>query len=264
MKLLVVFGSQSDHRTFGPLVEKLKSKHEVRFEVMSAHRNAQGLKELLKKNSDVQAVIAGAGLAAHLPGVVASQVNCPVFGLPVDSIFQGLDAFLSIVQMPRGVPVLASSPGDFLSISNYLDHFRLGKKQEKVVVYMASYLMNYEFALVELAKARQKASDLGLELEVVHEPAREDVRIALLVDVKEAALNWPKDVIKVPLMDPSQKSDAQSGVSFLTMARRGGLWVGANNVTNALLFYTQCCKFFSSQKLDNSKITSANIQEVSQ
>ena len=106
MKALVLFGSSSDEYVYAPLTESLQSTCQAECLVVSAHRDPKRLAQVLRER-DYHFVVAGAGLAAHLPGVVASQVDCPVIGVPVAAHFSGLDAFLSIVQMPFGVPVTA-------------------------------------------------------------------------------------------------------------------------------------------------------------
>ncbi|MDU3324671.1 MAG: 5-(carboxyamino)imidazole ribonucleotide mutase, partial [Escherichia coli] len=75
--------------------------------VLSAHRVPERLSETLKKAEEngCEVVIAGAGLAAHLPGVIASQTTMPVIGVPIKGAVEGLDALFSIVQMPKSIPV---------------------------------------------------------------------------------------------------------------------------------------------------------------
>lgn len=73
-------------------------------QVLSAHRNPEGLREYVKK-SEAKVFIAMAGLAAHLPGAVASLTTRPVIGVPIGAKLGGLDSLLSISMMPRGVPV---------------------------------------------------------------------------------------------------------------------------------------------------------------
>ena len=75
--------------------------------VLSAHRVPEKLEETLKEveAQGCQVVIAGAGLAAHLPGVIASQTTMPVIGVPCKGAIEGLDALFSIVQMPKSIPV---------------------------------------------------------------------------------------------------------------------------------------------------------------
>lgn len=103
--IAIVIGSESDRGIAERCAKVLETgavDYEIR--VMSAHRNPAELEEYLKKN-DARVFIAIAGLAAALPGVVASRTKKPVIGVPVSSKLGGMDALLSIVQMPKGVPV---------------------------------------------------------------------------------------------------------------------------------------------------------------
>ena len=105
----VIMGSRSDWDTMKNAVDLLKSleiPHEVR--VVSAHRTPDLLFEYAASAEDrgLEVIVAGAGGAAHLPGMVASKTVLPVLGVPVKSrALNGLDSLLSIVQMPGGVPV---------------------------------------------------------------------------------------------------------------------------------------------------------------
>ncbi|KYK28060.1 MAG: 5-(carboxyamino)imidazole ribonucleotide mutase [Theionarchaea archaeon] len=104
MKVLIVCGSESDldiAKKAGYVLEGKKVDYDL--EVASAHRNPEKVKTLAEKEYDV--FIAVAGLSAALPGVIASLTDKPVIGVPVSAKLGGLDALLSIVQMPRGVPV---------------------------------------------------------------------------------------------------------------------------------------------------------------
>jgi 5-(carboxyamino)imidazole ribonucleotide mutase len=111
MKALVgvIMGSQSDWETMRNTVrtfEKLDVPHEVR--VVSAHRTPDLLFEYAASAEDrgLEVIVAGAGGAAHLPGMTAAKTSIPVLGVPVQSrSFSGIDSLLSIVQMPAGVPV---------------------------------------------------------------------------------------------------------------------------------------------------------------
>ena len=112
----VVMGSQSDMATMQYAVDILKEL-DVSYEVkiVSAHRTPQRLVEFANsaQKRGVQVIIAGAGGAAHLPGMLASMTPLPVLGVPVKSrALQGLDSLLSIVQMPGGVPVGTFAIGD--------------------------------------------------------------------------------------------------------------------------------------------------------
>ena len=111
----IVMGSRSDWDTMqgaAETLETLKVPHEVR--VVSAHRTPDLLFEYASTASGrgLAAIIAGAGGAAHLPGMTASKTAVPVLGVPVESkALQGVDSLLSIVQMPAGVPVATFAIG---------------------------------------------------------------------------------------------------------------------------------------------------------
>lgn len=109
MKVGVIMGSTSDYEVMSAAVETLE-EFGVPFEkmVVSAHRTPQKMYEYASTAADrgLQVIIAGAGGAAHLPGMVAAMTTLPVIGVPVKSkALNGLDSLLSIVQMPAGVPV---------------------------------------------------------------------------------------------------------------------------------------------------------------
>jgi len=104
-RVLIVVGSKSDDAIAQKAVEVLNEFGvENKLEVASAHRNPEKVEKLIiESNADV--FIAIAGLSAALPGVIASQTTKPVIGVPVDVKLNGLDALLSIMQMPPGIPV---------------------------------------------------------------------------------------------------------------------------------------------------------------
>ncbi len=111
----VIMGSQSDWETMRHACETLESL-EIAFEtrVVSAHRTPDLLFDYAKsaRSRGLQIIIAGAGGAAHLPGMCAAQTAIPVLGVPVQSkSLQGLDSLLSIVQMPAGIPVATLAIG---------------------------------------------------------------------------------------------------------------------------------------------------------
>ncbi|MGB0515218.1 MAG: 5-(carboxyamino)imidazole ribonucleotide mutase [Wenzhouxiangellaceae bacterium] len=112
----VVMGSKSDWPTMrlsSELLDEFGVAHEV--EVVSAHRTPDKLVDYARAAAGrgLKAIIAGAGGAAHLPGMLAAATELPVLGVPVKSrALNGLDSLLSIVQMPRGVPVATLAIGD--------------------------------------------------------------------------------------------------------------------------------------------------------
>lgn len=115
-KVLIVMGSKSDEQVMLKTAEILDDfEIAYRVEISSAHRNPEktrGLAERAQKEG-VKVIIAGAGMAAHLPGVIASHTGLPVIGVPLSgSALSGLDSLLSMVQMPWGVPVATMAIGE--------------------------------------------------------------------------------------------------------------------------------------------------------
>ncbi len=108
MKVAIFFGSKSDTEIMRGASNCLKEFGvEYKAFVLSAHRVPEKLEETLREVEEqgCEVVIAGAGLAAHLPGVIASQTTMPVIGVPCKGAIEGLDALFSIVQMPKSIPV---------------------------------------------------------------------------------------------------------------------------------------------------------------
>lgn len=105
----VIIGSKNDEPLIQPALELLKQLNvEYEFSVMSAHRNPDKVRDYASKASGrgIEVIIAAAGAAAHLPGVMASLTTLPVIGVPLPtSELKGIDSLYSIVQMPAGVPV---------------------------------------------------------------------------------------------------------------------------------------------------------------
>ena len=111
----IVMGSQSDWETM-KFSEEILIKLKIPFvtKIISAHRTPDRMNDFAKKarENSIKVIIAGAGGAAHLPGMVASHTDLPVIGVPIQSSsLNGLDSLLSIVQMPGGVPVATMSIG---------------------------------------------------------------------------------------------------------------------------------------------------------
>tara|TARA_B100000900_G_scaffold345614_1_gene310075 strand:+ start:1636 stop:2127 length:492 start_codon:yes stop_codon:yes gene_type:complete len=120
IQISVVMGSQSDWQTMQEACDLLE-KLDVPFEkkIVSAHRTPDRLYDYANslRKRGVKVVIAGAGGAAHLPGMIASKTNIPVIGVPISTTdLRGVDSLYSIVQMPRGYPVATmaiGAPGAF-------------------------------------------------------------------------------------------------------------------------------------------------------
>ena len=109
LKVSIVMGSQSDYKIMH-LAEKTLKKIGVPFEtkIISAHRTPKRMYDyaLATKINNIGVIIAGAGGSAHLPGMISALTSLPVLGVPIESKkLKGLDSLLSIVQMPKGIPV---------------------------------------------------------------------------------------------------------------------------------------------------------------
>ena len=108
-KVSIVMGSKSDYSTMKlceDILKKLKVKYETN--IVSAHRTPDRMVKFAKsaEANNISVIIAGAGGSAHLPGMIASLTTVPVLGVPIESKkLKGLDSLLSIVQMPKGIPV---------------------------------------------------------------------------------------------------------------------------------------------------------------
>ena len=105
----IVMGSQSDFKTM-VFCEKVLKKLDIKFEtkIISAHRTPDRMYQYAKnaEKSNIGVIIAGAGGSAHLPGMISALTSLPVLGVPIESKkLKGLDSLLSIVQMPKGIPV---------------------------------------------------------------------------------------------------------------------------------------------------------------
>ena len=108
-KVSIIMGSQSDFKTM-KFCQKILKILKIKFEtkIISAHRTPKRMYEFAKKaeKNNIAVIIAGAGGSAHLPGMISALTSIPVLGVPIESKkLKGLDSLLSIVQMPKGIPV---------------------------------------------------------------------------------------------------------------------------------------------------------------
>jgi len=107
-KVSIIMGSTSDLGVM-EAAAKILDEFEIPFEInaLSAHRTPDAVEKFAKgaKDRGIQVIIAAAGMAAHLPGVIAAMTTLPVIGVPINASLNGLDSLLAIVQMPPGIPV---------------------------------------------------------------------------------------------------------------------------------------------------------------
>ncbi len=221
-KILIIFGSSSDEKVFSQIKDFfVKSKIDFDLRVSSAHKTPEDVDKTLQ--NDYSVVIAGAGLAAHLPGVIAARVLRPVIGVPCEGNYQGLDALLSIAQMPPGVPVLAVGVNKgYIAAQNCAKMLKkydsvtiIGDKNNENVKKAVDTLKKFEIMPVFGAKPNSKT--INIEFTYFDEP----------IEKKDEL------VIYCPLL--LEKDDkAEAALNFLKHTNHG-LWVGINNGVNAAI-----------------------------
>lgn len=158
----IIMGSTSDLPIMGKAAAFF-DKMEIPFEInaLSAHRTPEKVEEFAKSAKDrgIKVIIAAAGMAAHLPGVIASMTPLPIIGVPISAKLDGMDALLAIVQMPPGIPVAtvgidAAENAAILA----LQMIATGDKevQQKLIDYKESLKQKIVKANEELAKVEYK------------------------------------------------------------------------------------------------------------
>ncbi len=235
MKVLVVYGSDSDTHSFDPLIKSLQKNHQVDFEVISAHRKPDELFARLKKD-DFDIVIAGAGIAAALPGVCAAKTKRPVFGVPVAAHFGGIDALASILQMPFQVPVLtcgAKMESEIIKFLNYNEWANAPAREINLVV--RDVVKETPWAQKEITRTEKFATDLALKIEVTSATNPEKMNI-ILVD-KEEDIRAEAFCIHVPLLNDEDKANPAKFLMVYDWTLKGGLWVCTNNARNAVISF---------------------------
>jgi len=236
--VLVIFGSVSDSKTYNPIIEALwdyKIKYELR--ILSAHKTPKELDAALHQ-SDAKIVIAGAGLAAALPGTIASTVVNPVIGVPANGAYEGLDALLSIHQMPPGVPVLGVGVNQgkeaVRHVHNYLTGFsgitliQRGGEKKLTEAFNRCEGILHDFNIKFKTETSPKYSSLT-ELYVDFVP----------IDEVELVSKSEGTVIICPIAESSTKQNALQVLN----ASGKNLWVGLNNGANAALGAIQLLNF---------------------
>lgn len=221
-KALIIFGSKSDEKIYNQTASELK-KLKVNFDlrISSAHKTPDDVDAALQNGYAV--IIAGAGLAAHLPGVAAAKVLRPVIGVPCEGNYQGLDALLSIAQMPPGIPVLAVgvNKGDIAAqncakmMKKYESVTVIGDKNNKYVKKAVETLK--KFNLIPIFENKPNPKSVNIEFTYFDEPVEQKNEL----------------VIYCPLL--LEKDDkAEAALNFLKHTSHG-LWVGINNGINAAI-----------------------------
>jgi 5-(carboxyamino)imidazole ribonucleotide mutase len=250
MKILVMFGSKSDANIYEPLKARLLNEgHEVDFRMISVHRSPELLDRTLS-GVDAQAVVAGAGLAAHLPGIVASKLLIPVFGVPCSAAIGGMDAYFAIAQMPFGIPVLATAPDQYQSAVDAIGRWsRLDLQYtfDRFNLVLERHKRGQPHFQMLLERAQKIVDKAGVPLHLTDRGVEHSVNV-YLVDISEADPECPlpfpapgktSDEISlyVPVLNEPLYRDPYSAVAVgrRVLSLPGGLWTGINNVSNAML-----------------------------
>jgi len=233
MKVFVVFGSKSDDNVQGPLADTLRKDFDVTSEVISAHRDLEKLQARMKEWQG-HAYIAGAGLAAALPGVVAAMTPLPVFGVPVPNQFGGLDSLGSIAQMPPGVPVITAGPASTAPIVQFLKQYKTAKTNFAKINFVArdEALLKHPELLAEVEKARIAAADKGGEVTLSATESADAFNVLFVAN--ESHIRPDAFCLHVPFVEKANVQKPEVYLELLKWANKGGLWVGANNTRNAV------------------------------
>jgi 5-(carboxyamino)imidazole ribonucleotide mutase len=219
-KILVLFASKSDKETYNPIIKILKkNKLDFDLKIYSAHKTPDEVEKAIQ--GDYSLIITGAGLAAALPGVVAAKFLKPVIGVPCHGSYEGLDALLSIVQMPPGIPVLSVGVN----------------KAEIAASNAVKMLKNYEVITIigdQGHKAVSKAADILKKFEIPHKfstsPNVNTINLEF-VYFDEPVEKKDELIIYCPLL--LDKDDKAEAALNLLKHSNHGLWVGLNNGVNA-------------------------------
>jgi len=154
----IIMGSTSDW----PIMKKaanLFEEMEIPFEVnaLSAHRTPEKVEQFAKNASHngIRIIIAGAGMAAHLPGVIAAMTPIPVIGVPIKASLDGLDSLLAIVQMPPGIPVATVAINGALN-AGILAAQMLAVNNEMMLAKTIAYKENLKTKIVKANEELQK------------------------------------------------------------------------------------------------------------
>ena len=228
MTFLLLFGSKSDsvHAT---ALEQALAPHTCRTHYLSAHRHPDQLLALLKEQTDVDAIFAGAGLAAHLPGVVCSKTMLPVFGYPLPGALSGLDALLSILQMPSGLPVGTVGINGAPMFGRFIQSWKTHSCIELV------------FKDVSNEQEQQLRAKCQKWIELFEIPIKTDESS----DVFTIQFTGPnanpvhENGINIPTVPNSLKDDPAFAVRLFEHMKQGGIWTGINNIKNGIAWSVQ-------------------------
>ena len=241
--VLVVFGSSSDSAVYSKIMQGLKDKGiSAEMRICSAHRTPKKIDEIVEKSS-ARLFVAGAGLSAALPGAIASKTVKPVIGVPVSGNYAGLDALLSVAQMPSGFPVITVGVD---CAENAVSLVQLALQEHHLVKVIGN---KYSKTVKErIDKAGAIAGELGLHFEFIEsiEGNKFDPNQEVLVNVVELSRFSPIRmanalVLNVPIL---RESGTPEALEFFEKSQTG-VWLGLNRVDNAMIAAAQLLNIHS-------------------
>tara|TARA_R110002072_G_scaffold64203_9_gene159990 strand:- start:38232 stop:38984 length:753 start_codon:yes stop_codon:yes gene_type:complete len=242
MNVLVLFGSKSDSYVYEPLCKDLEKSFNVDFEVISAHRDPARLHTRLNEDN-FDLIVAGAGLAAHLPGVCASLTKKPVFGVPVNSQLGGLDSLLSIIQMPYGIPVGTLAPTSCLYLREWLDNFLkldINLDKPKMNLVIDNSRVDYEFYSNELKRLLALTEELNFEVIKSEAVNTEMMNIRLIPSFDKFENFVAENTINNFVLELHEKNNPMNSSKYVNRIDENlGVYTGISNTRNSLLFWNK-------------------------
>jgi phosphoribosylaminoimidazole carboxylase PurE protein len=258
-KWVFLIGSNTDHQFATELIQSLSPlQMKIDLHVVSAHRDPDLLNQVLRENeADTELFIAGAGLSAHLPGVVASQIRKPVIGLAFKNMFDGLDSWCSLWQMPFGVPVLSVYPYQ-KGREEFINFLRVWKREvfltqskpssvlekKSIGIYDPYQYLGQPFLQREQASFHECLDFFQLETHV-YDPKSQyqpEVLISLInpLDLlRDSKLSIPQGSIIVPVVPDTDREKISTLMESWPVFQNHAPWMGSNMLANALVAVMQ-------------------------
>lgn len=230
-KALLIFGSKSDSDVYAALETALQERGiSCELRIASAHRTPKEV-EIAAKKTNATVIIAGAGLSAALPGVVASHTIKPVIGIPIAANYKGIDSFLSIAQMPAGIPVLACGVENVKEAADYAAEICADKSFVALVKRKDDTEINAAFE-----KASKIFDSLHVSYAVMKGTEEKNAQTVYIEFVKiNSAAKIERGHYTTIYVPVAEKTSVEDALKAMKLAGTGGLWVGLNRGENAAL-----------------------------
>lgn len=232
MTVLIIAASKSDveiMKKAAAVLEKNNIRYELR--VCSAHRTPEILDKIMEED-EYEAVIAGAGLAAALPGVIAAKTTAPVIGVPLACAFEGLDSLLSIIQMPPGIPVITTGVNNSEEAANFAAKIVPAKARKANIISLGNANQ----------KAIDKATDVLKEFGIPYgssENISADAINLCFVDINQKNVQKSEEIV---IYCPTAEKETADDAARLLQLTKKGVWVGLNRGENAAVAAAEIMK----------------------